>query len=339
MTYGSTGSPIPYQMLQAFVDDILYKSDTGVTDIPSRQGTDPETQATLDKEIMAIGIAVEAVKACADERLLDLYRRRNQLSHIYHLPNEILSSVFQLVERTIGVHSQRHRFLLDVSSVSHLWRQVALSTPRLWTCLSCLPKRLVDIFIDRSKHAALSIEYGVQGEVLHFSEFIVLVSPHTDRWRTCHLNVRRAEEIPPFLQGRAPDLEKLYLDAAEIRASGADSSEAFDHVFARHTPRLRELQLDAIFVPFTHPIYSGLTTLHLGNIEYLSTESIFQLLRALEGSPLLEELHLFNLRFFPSSCYISASCTVLSGQVSGLTGRGDYVIYCLILPRLLPRNW
>ncbi|KDQ19483.1 hypothetical protein BOTBODRAFT_28058 [Botryobasidium botryosum FD-172 SS1] len=293
----SEAPSFPQLTLQAFIDDNLHKIYADA-DTP-HQGTSP---ANLDKEIKAVQLAVEAIKECADKRLRDLHRRRNHLSLIYRLPNEILSSIFQFAESFARTRSSSKRlhFLFNISSVSHLWREVALNTPGLWTSLSAsLPEGAIEASLDRSKHAALCIQYHSEECNLHFSDFMALVVPHTHRWRTCHIITERSRAIPHFLQTSAPHLETLYLDG-EIGTNSRDSSTAFDRIFINHTPHLRELYLDAIFVPLAHPIYAGLTTLHLGNIDYLLQESMFRLLRALEGSPSLEVLELLNLGFTPT---------------------------------------
>ncbi|EPQ52673.1 hypothetical protein GLOTRDRAFT_79798 [Gloeophyllum trabeum ATCC 11539] len=97
----------------------------------------------------------------------------------------------------------RARFEVLVSHVCHQWREVAISTAELWTCIRLAKvkdlaqareylrrakKRLLDIVVDSA-----AAEEHVPGVTLSRGEFcdvFDIISPHVARWRTFILKVR-----------------------------------------------------------------------------------------------------------------------------------------------------
>ncbi|KDQ20109.1 hypothetical protein BOTBODRAFT_387069 [Botryobasidium botryosum FD-172 SS1] len=104
--------------------------------------------------------------------------------------------------------------------------------------------------------------------------------------------------------GSAPMLEVLSLTTQHygIEEYTAKTTICTPNI---HTPRLRILKLHGIFIPLTSPIYRNLRELCLGFILYVQPDTVQKMLWVLGACPLLEALHLDNVRF-PFSLNVGA---------------------------------
>ncbi|TCD71667.1 hypothetical protein EIP91_005433 [Steccherinum ochraceum] len=115
----------------------------------------------------------EALQDEIDEHLravASLRRRLNTVAPISCLPPEILSQIFSIHLKNMDGHfsamvypeAAQYRWLA-VTHVCHLWRQVALSTPLLWSNILVVPSNpmLMEQFLDRSKKAPLNVKVDV----------------------------------------------------------------------------------------------------------------------------------------------------------------------------------
>ncbi|KDQ11492.1 hypothetical protein BOTBODRAFT_35370 [Botryobasidium botryosum FD-172 SS1] len=236
----------------------------------------------------------------------------NDALPIHRLASEILSSIFCSV--WCENYAQDVRNLLNLSSVCHHWREVALGCPRLWTRIKPLRQPLFDLILGRSKQAPLDIEFTTGYYIvpkMPYQEYIALVLPHARRWRTCCLRYRAdAEELTFSPLESMPLLEALTIGRmyAWDRATDSEPSTPLPPSYA---PRLGVLALEGAFIPFTHPFYSSLTELSLSRISFSKLDSMQGLLHGLEASPLLKRLRLESLELSfhitPNSIHPSTS--------------------------------
>ncbi|KDQ13236.1 hypothetical protein BOTBODRAFT_33843 [Botryobasidium botryosum FD-172 SS1] len=294
------------QLVRALFDDARGKFDP-IHDVAAANAD----RAPLEREAAVVNLVTEAVNAYAALKLSYIRRRQNQLVPIHRLPFEILSSVFQFAERGIDTRESTSQFLSDISSVSHLWRQIVLDTPRLWTRLFLLPATIASTFLSRSKHAPLHVHYDSRlPQRLDLPSYLELVSPQLHRWKSCKLHGLSIEKHGSFLQAPAPNLEVLEL-TANPRLMPTDQLGGFDP-FVGSTPRLHELTLDAIYIPFTNAIYTGLSKLSLSHINFANPDSLNQLIRVLGASPRIEVFQLQKLTFSFTIAEVAPSVSVSS---------------------------
>ncbi|KDQ19441.1 hypothetical protein BOTBODRAFT_184463 [Botryobasidium botryosum FD-172 SS1] len=290
------------RLYQALVDELRSKRDHLPNSVPA-QDPSQATRYLLDEEIEFTELALNGLESYFSRKLAALRLRRNQLAPILRLPNETLSSIFSFASRSLTDYLSAIRLLLTISSVSRVWREIALRSPRLWTRLERSPLPLLSLFLTRSKQAPLEVAFDTSytASGARFSSCVALVSPHAHRLRRCILRCQEAEVFKSLVLLPAPYLEILVLDCGpyfDIQAY--DYSELFLHPFAGHTPALRELTLEGVFVPPAHRIYSNLIKLRLSHIVYTRPEAMRDFPKLFEAAPLLEELYLGRLYFFPT---------------------------------------
>ncbi|KDQ09669.1 hypothetical protein BOTBODRAFT_36901 [Botryobasidium botryosum FD-172 SS1] len=212
------------------------------------------------------------------------------------LPTEILILIFHYAERDTPAHlidSTLHSLI----RVSRRWKEIIMDTPSLWTTICDVPH--ADKLINRSGSLPLRILRTAK-RGLGLSEYISLVSPHVERWDSCELRGLGSErqEILALLQTPAPALESLTISLYRGDGSSVlDCDQAFSSMipFMDATPRLRELILNGVFVPWDSALLTNLTRLHLGYVEYYQSDLVWLLLGALRASPCLEYLCLESL--------------------------------------------
>ncbi|KDQ07802.1 hypothetical protein BOTBODRAFT_38483 [Botryobasidium botryosum FD-172 SS1] len=305
------------RIMQSIVEDIQSRplavaSGASASATLHREGSLDEARAALDDSISAIERAVaDAVKAIRDYKessLVSLRRHRNSLTPIHRLPCEILSSIFLFVaDDYSGVDYPACNYPLTLLRVSYLWRQIALQSPRFWARPhKFLPRALFETFLRRSKNALLDIFFKPQNKrqpMLGIQEYMELVSPHISRWRSCSLQAASKTKVLSRLSASAPSLEVLSLNYGETGnfSRDTDQSKTPLNPFGGYAPRLRELSLGGIFIPFTSPLYSNLSTLRLARIRYSNPDAPEQFMQILGCTPLLETLWLDDLEFSSSS--------------------------------------
>lgn len=269
----------------------------------------------LDDEIKALELAFNAVKTHTNATLSLLRSRRNQGAIIRRLPNELLTLIFLFAGSGTGRLSDNGdggdggtelsakrvpNVALSISGVCRFWRILALDTSLLWRNISVTSAPLIELFIERSKGAALDIT--VELETTRAStgtsgEHITCLSAHAERWRSLtllplidkgHINIKR---ILPWITRRLPNLKVLSITQTESEW-GSDLSRSLAGIFDDERPELDELILTGIHIPFAIPVYQGLTKLHLSRMTYEIPTAVVHILHALHESPLLEELRL-----------------------------------------------
>ncbi|KDQ09691.1 hypothetical protein BOTBODRAFT_36795 [Botryobasidium botryosum FD-172 SS1] len=106
-----------------------------------------------------------------------------------------------------------------------------------------------------------------------------------------------------YLQSPAPQLRAFHAyfncNMSAHGDSGDDIAGFIPELFDGHTPCLRDLSLNGIYVPLTSPIYTGLTSLALAYPHYAlyPASRISDIIHVLAACPLLKKLRLSNIAF------------------------------------------
>ena len=203
---------------------------------------------------------------------------------IHRLPPEILAAIFVHLsnQEPDPLGSDLPRSIQDLVSVSHVckfWREVAVTTPDLWTEINMTNLEAVEIFLERSGAVPLNVELRSANE-----DILQTVAAHAHRFRRFSVSTPRNPRYNPFaaLRKPAPLLERLEI------------SYPLDFqpytVFNDQAPRLREL---TIFTsgPWLKNQLGNLTSLHLtlrdAVLPYSQFLPFFDMLRR---CPALEEM-------------------------------------------------
>lgn len=148
------------------------------------------------------------------------------------LPPEILAQIFLAnIDPDDRTDRDGHKFLSRMKSVCWLWRDIALSTPALWTNINLgenawwtrsvqasLSARLKEAFM-RSRDASLDIVIDLgRMDQKYFSDMEIIITedilPHLYRSRSLHLLLRDRNATRSLIpiKGQLPRLESLRVD-------------------------------------------------------------------------------------------------------------------------------
>ncbi|KIO22545.1 hypothetical protein M407DRAFT_27945 [Tulasnella calospora MUT 4182] len=251
---------------------------------------------------------------------LALGRRHNAALPIHSLPAEVFVQVIRLHMllvldlETDGEDYYVHLFRL--SGVCSHWHHVIRDSPPLWTRLNLSkPPQVVEIALQSSSSHLLDIVYHsqttpyrlVKVALARFQSNVDAVRPHRDRWRSMHMDISASdlgmEDAIEILKEPAPILEKLSLIDQTTMCCTLESD-----LFGGNAPRLKNLTLDGVSIPWDSEVLHDLMFLSLSYIMFPSTDVI---LHALSHSPKLQKLHIVKCRTksmaTPSSPFVQLS--------------------------------
>ncbi|KDQ10102.1 hypothetical protein BOTBODRAFT_190709 [Botryobasidium botryosum FD-172 SS1] len=253
-----------------------------------------------------------------------LAARRNKLSPIHRLPDEILSDIFEFATGFDKYWRPTCVEPLTLSQISMRWRDVALRTPRIWALVKSFNYFLAELFVARSKTTPLRIqlecanEFWCRGKRVEKEELSPgllrhktllqkgrdrrdilrlldkLLIPQIHRWESVRLRLEPTVDLELLLVSPAPLLEEFNYE----RDKGTLASSPIplpQDLFAGHAPRLRTLSLSRAHLPLSSLLYSRLYHLALQHITFNS--SLEQFVHALRDSPSLLTLTLKNITF------------------------------------------
>ncbi|KZP27316.1 hypothetical protein FIBSPDRAFT_818473, partial [Athelia psychrophila] len=157
---------------------------TGLT--PSQAAAVNETVAATLADISELVLAISRLKAATKElerkrTTLECFinNHKSLLNPVTRLPAEVLSQIFQQciivnwLEKGFHLYHRFDSTPLMIAGVSRHWRNVALSTPRLWSALSLTlrPKHakqhitLASMWLSRAGNSPLSIHLQTHSNI------------------------------------------------------------------------------------------------------------------------------------------------------------------------------
>ncbi|TFK35284.1 hypothetical protein BDQ12DRAFT_324064 [Crucibulum laeve] len=205
-------------------------------------------------ELSAQLVRIEQSIKHLQEQQLFLKTKINFASGVTKLPPELLSDIFRLIFYPIyDLSSDSHELEpspLFLGQVCSSWRDIAWSTPRLWTSLKIVVSRhmshdlqaqLVEEWISRSGQLPLSIylsdPHNILPKVKGPRRLLTVLAACSDYWeridcfpsKSCHMGLANAK-------GRLPALKELILHR------GSDPSNPSCDLFFR-APSLRDISV------------------------------------------------------------------------------------------------
>lgn len=233
------------------------------------------------------------------------YYRNKVVPAIARLPVEIFSEILTLSVPVEGWDIERLR---NLGRVSKLWKEVVLSTPKLWAVV--VPPDLLfpekaeeekatkerwrhDVLfaLRQSRNVPLTVlchTYGLNPN----QHYLDLIRPLASRWEAVDVRLHGppSDQLIAVLSQPAPILERLKVvfrkEESEIRK-----------IVLSYSERLRHVYIDNASLSWN--IVGGLRTLHLSRIRFDTLQPnlrLPELLHVLQSSPALESLKLMDVR-------------------------------------------
>ena len=247
------------------------------------------------------------------KRQASLEAERNNTAPVNSLPNELFIAIFLLAEpRPIGHGGEKRVTLPDTASWAPLmlvcrhWRDVILSTPRLWRVIKVREKlKWTELAVSRSQNATLDITFWWNSPVIASHTILLPVAERIASLKFDDMDEGQfvaALNLVYFTHSR---LVELYLTRTSRGQSGQPSwEEAFPYgplhtifVGRQWFPALAALTIKGVRVVLKDPqtFLSQLRVLDIRKCVVLSDPPIFMLstfLDILAGCTALEEVRL-----------------------------------------------
>ncbi|KAG7091894.1 hypothetical protein E1B28_008295 [Marasmius oreades] len=186
---------------------------------------------SYEHEIHRLKATVMALESKRDWLKRSITRYRSLLAPIRTLPPEILTNIFALCceENTLDI--ERASPVVILSMVCAQWREIVVSTPRLWSSL-CIDfqhwdvvadrvalERMTRLFLKRSKKSPLKLVLQLpesKNRDFHTASTLDALVDTANRWRDVTLfspwNVGPSRPILQGLRGQLPNLSSLHLN-------------------------------------------------------------------------------------------------------------------------------
>jgi hypothetical protein len=172
---------------------------------------------------------------------------QNQNRPIFRLPNEVLAEIFFEVRDSLNDNTW-----MRVMSVCRVWRDVAISVPRLWSTIELdldMPNEDellggLKLVLHRSKQAPLDVTVSTRAQALPAHKILRLdtLAKHIYRFRYVRIRTIHKEsldQVSAAFSAPAPQLKTLRL--GRFGSTGQHGPIAFPPMFSLDHPKLERL--------------------------------------------------------------------------------------------------
>lgn len=172
---------------------------------------------------------------------------QNQYRPIFRLPNEVLAEIFFEVRDSLNDNTW-----MRVMSVCRVWRDVAISVPRLWSTIELdldMPNEEellggLKLVLHRSKQAPLDVTVSTRAQTLPVHKILRLdtLAKHVHRFRYVRIRTIHKEslyQISSAFSAPAPQLKTLRL--GRFGSTGQHGPITFPPMFSLDHPKLERL--------------------------------------------------------------------------------------------------
>ncbi|KAH7922443.1 hypothetical protein BV22DRAFT_1121467 [Leucogyrophana mollusca] len=257
----------------------------------SAPSTVAQAQLKIDNELEVLGNRVRALRT-----------RRNAISRISSLPDELLAAVFMhYASRLYAEYCRLQDSLympqplqwIKVTHVCRHWRRVALSYPTLWSLLVPQRSRWCEEMLARSKMAALVIDTDLTYMTPKAVSGVEKALGHIGRVEELRLvSSKETMEklLAPLVTTPAPLLKALSLENTRHTHMRIDNYSLSETLFGGRAPHLRKLELFKCDLVWSSRILDGLTHLDISHLTSSARPTMVQLIAALRRAPALKAL-------------------------------------------------
>lgn len=237
------------------------------------------------------------------------YNHRVMVAPIWYVPPEIISCIFTFClprDSPQEITRSSIKSSLLVSAVDRNWRNIALSTPQLWTTMflddnsfspdsTYMPK----IFLDRSGDLPLSLYVHAKGYPSPPS-FIAYATSLSGRWQHIILDAQMSNLVPILSASNSPNYP--FLQNLELQVPGWEGENP--NIFSNFTnaPLLQHVTTSATF----YPSFRVLPWKQLRTWDSVVPLQDFPLI--FEWAPYLETCFIQPSRLAPGQHILESSC-------------------------------
>ncbi|KAF8871257.1 hypothetical protein CPB84DRAFT_1692408, partial [Gymnopilus junonius] len=205
---------------------------------------------------------------------------------ILSIPVEILSAIFELSktmanEDSLSLAYEGPKMVPEIiySQICIGLRNVALTTPRLWTSIyidaAVSSAERIPEYIRRSGVCLLDIRVDLAAEDAYagksgLDSMIDLIVDNSLRWRSvsAECTCERADRpiMTHICKSTARRLQHLSLDIEDVEQadpSAVNREIGFPHIFKDGAPKLKFVRLKGLAIQFFRPPFDAVVTLHL----------------------------------------------------------------------------
>lgn len=214
-------------------------------------------------------------------------RIHNANSLVSRLPDELLAEIFIIGSEYVEALESESKaksmmkYVLDVSSVSHVWRRVAISTPSLWTSITYDYPLSSDDFPDldgmechlsRSKIEPLDVAITFEPrQIGQLKRLLDLLKPQLHRCRRLEMNLSNYT-VGHVLPLPGPLTQLAFLDVCVSDFSRNQSEQPA--VPLRLMEEQHQCTLESLDIAGPYPFKrSHLNPSHLSRLRYISSET------------------------------------------------------------------